>query len=218
MSGKISAELLSRLLPRGINPLVFDSLPSTNAHLRELAALGAPEHTLVVAASQTSGRGRYNRTFFSPPGTGVYFSILLRLMPQDNTATLVTVAAALASAEACETVFSVSAEIKWVNDVLVGGRKAVGILAEAFSGGDFFVILGIGANIAPPPGGFPPELGGAGAFSDRAEPGSRERFVAETVTRLLGYLDSADMPSLLAPYRRRVKMTGSLVDVTRGSE
>ena len=218
MHSQISTALLRELLPPTVSPAVFDSLPSTNTYLRELTSSGASEFTLVIAASQTNGRGRFGRDFFSPPDTGIYFSILLRPAPEEDTVAFITVAAALASAEACEAVFSVPTEIKWVNDVLVNGQKTVGILAEAFIEGEFFVILGIGANIAPPSGGFPPELDGAGAFTDCASTGSRERFVAETVTRLLGYLESTARLSLISAYRTRVHMTGKSVTVTRGSE
>ena len=218
MRNQISNTLLSELLPVGVSSFVFDSLPSTNTYLRERARSGAPEHTLIVAASQTNGRGRFGREFFSPPDTGVYFSLLLRPAPEKNTAALVTVAAALASAEACEAVFCVPAEIKWVNDVLVNGQKVVGILAEAFINVDNYVILGIGANIVPPSSGFPPELSGAGAFTDHAPSGSRERFVAETVSRLLVYLEHPDCLSIVSAYRERVRMTGKKVVVTKGPE
>ena len=218
MSSEISLALLRELLPSGVHPLVFNSLPSTNTYLREHAGSGMPENTLIVAASQTSGRGRFGREFFSPPDTGVYFSILLRIVPERDTTAFITVAAALASAEACDAVFCVPTEIKWVNDVLVNGQKAVGILAEAFSDGDNFVILGIGANIVPPAAGFPPELSGAGAFTDSAQSGSRERFVSEAITRLLGYLERSDSVSIVSAYRDRVKMTGKEVVVTKGAE
>ena len=220
MSNQFSSELLRELLPVCVNPVVFDSLPSTSTYLREQAKLGVPVHTLVVASSQTDGRGRFGRKFFSPPDTGVYFSILLRPAPENDAATLITVAAAQACAEACEAVFHIPTEIKWVNDVLVNGQKAVGILAEAFTDGDFFVILGIGANIAPPEGGFPSELPDAGAFISPAvaSAGMRERYVAETITRLLNYIDDADRAALISSYRTRVKMTGKTVMVTKGSE
>ena len=235
MSNKLSLPFLSELLPAGVHPLVFDSLPSTNTYLREQAHLRADTHTLIVAASQTNGRGRFGREFFSPPDTGVYFSILLRPELEKDTAALITVAAALASAEACNAVFRVPTEIKWVNDVLVNGRKAVGILAEAFTDGDSYVILGIGANIAPPVSGFPPEIGDAGAFISTDEAIStwgasvdisaegasvcvRERFVAETITRLLNYLERSNRLAIVSAYRERVKMAGKEVMVTSGAE
>ena len=215
MSNALSFDILAGLLPVGVNPAVFASLPSTSTYLREQVKLGAPELTLVVAASQTMGRGRFGRDFFSPPDTGVYFSILLRPAPEKDMGSWLTVAAALASAEACEAIFGVTAEIKWVNDVLVDGRKAVGILAEAFENR---LILGIGANILAPDGGFPKELSNAGAFTTSTVAHSRERFVAETVTRLLGFLDGSDRKKILEAYRGRVNMTGQIVTVTKGAE
>jgi len=220
LQNPLSLELLAGLLPEGVTPVVFETLPSTSTYLREQALNGAPVNTLIAAASQTNGRGRFGRDFFSPPDTGVYFSILLRPDTGGDTAAWITVAAAIASAEACEAVFSVPAEIKWVNDVLVNGQKAVGILAEAFSGGDSVIILGIGANIAQPDGGFPPELSQAGAFTSviKTDEGKREHFIAETITRLRLLLENDDKKALVETYRKRVHMTGKTVMVTKGSE
>jgi BirA family biotin operon repressor/biotin-[acetyl-CoA-carboxylase] ligase len=191
---------------------------STNTELAGLAARGAPEYTLLAAAEQTAGRGRRGRGFFSPADSGAYFSLLLRPPEPGFSAARVTAAAAVAAAEACEALFGVSAGIKWVNDVYVGGRKAVGILAEAFDAGGFYVVLGIGANISPPEGAFPDSLPRAGAMTRSPPPFARERYIAETVRRFLPAYEDPGAEGLLERYRARSVLTGRRVTVEAAGE
>ena len=142
----------------GQTACVFEEVTSTNAVLKEYAKQGAPTHTCVVAAAQSAGRGRGTHTFYSPAATGIYFSMLLRptrgFAPADITAT-----AAVAACEAIEELADVKAEIKWLNDIYISGKKVAGILAECFFEGDApTVILGIGVNLLPPADGFPQEI------------------------------------------------------------
>ena len=145
-----------------------DRVPSTNALLREQAFSGAPEGTVLLAASQSQGRGRMGRPFFSPADTGVYLSLLLR--PKTGEAAgRVTTMAALAACQAVSALSGQDAGIKWVNDVFLNGKKVSGILTEAtFSledGTPDYVVLGAGFNLYAPQGGFPEELADvAGAF------------------------------------------------------
>lgn len=138
----------------------YDTLPSTNQTAMEMAAEGAPEWTVVVARHQSAGRGRLNRKFYSPEGTGLYMSIILRPRIPPSQALKITAAAAVGVAETLESTFGVRPQIKWVNDILVEGKKVCGILTESrLSGTDLaFAVLGIGINLAPPSGGFPEEI------------------------------------------------------------
>ena len=138
-----------------------DCVPSTNALLREQAFGGAPEGTVLLAISQSQGRGRMGRPFFSPADTGVYLSLLLR--PKTGAAAgRVTTMAALAACQAVSALSGEDAGIKWVNDVFLHGKKVSGILTEAsFSledGTPDYVVLGAGFNLYAPQGGFPEEL------------------------------------------------------------
>jgi BirA family transcriptional regulator, biotin operon repressor / biotin---[acetyl-CoA-carboxylase] ligase len=130
----------------------FPTIGSTN----DAAALLA-EGAVVVADQQTAGRGRRGHAWFSPPASGLYVSVVLapRLAAIDplRATQLVTLGAGVAIAEALETAAGLQADLKWPNDLYVGGRKLAGILAE--SSGDT-VILGYGINVAP--SAFPPEL------------------------------------------------------------
>ena len=203
---------------------VEQALPSTNTHLKALAAEGAPEGTVVIALEQTAGRGRMGRAFFSPRGTGVYFSLLLRPKMSAVDATLVTTAAAVAVTDALLDVCGIDAAIKWVNDVYVGEKKVCGILTEgAFNvetGALESVVLGIGINVEPPPGGFPEELRPIAApLYDKAAPaGIKSRLIAAVLSRLSDILPRLEEKPHLAEYKRRMFLTGREVDVVSGGE
>ena len=94
-----------------------EELDSTNRLAHELAKNGAPEGTVVTARRQTNGRGRFGRSFFSPDGTGLYMSIILRPALSVDRVLYIATAAAAAVARAVERLTAESAQIKWVNDV-----------------------------------------------------------------------------------------------------
>ncbi len=157
---EIQAGLDTRWLAREIR--WFDAIDSTNRVALELARAGAQHGTTVVAEGQTAGRGRLGRSFFSPPYLNLYTSIVLR--PRLATAEAPTwiLASASAVAEAiAETVEGPDAvEIKWPNDVLLGGRKTCGILMElgAEASRVAFLVLGIGVNLNVDRAEFPEEF------------------------------------------------------------
>jgi BirA family biotin operon repressor/biotin-[acetyl-CoA-carboxylase] ligase len=123
---------------------------STNLDLERLAAAGAPEGTVVVAETQSAGRGRLERGWFSPPGGGLYFSLLLRPAIEPARATSLPLILGLAVAETLERCApGVRAEVKWPNDILVGGRKICGILCALQAETDriHHIVAGIGINV-----------------------------------------------------------------------
>jgi BirA family biotin operon repressor/biotin-[acetyl-CoA-carboxylase] ligase len=128
--------------------LRYDSLPSTNNEVARLALEGAEEGLAVVADEQTAGRGRLQRTWSSPKGAGLYFSILLRPALLPKRWTLITFVAALATGDALREAAAVQTDIKWPNDLLAGERKICGILAEAIeTPTGRAVVVGIGVNL-----------------------------------------------------------------------
>jgi len=137
----------------------YGAVDSTNLIAKELARAGAADGTVVVAESQGTGRGRLERRFFSPPGKGIWVSVLLRpsFLPQD--APKCTLMAAVAVARAMEK-FGLRAEIKWPNDILHDGKKLVGILTEMSAEMDLvnYIVVGIGINVNIAPEDFPEEL------------------------------------------------------------
>lgn len=135
----------------------FDSLPSTNTEAARQTARGAPEGLCVVAREQTAGRGRRERSWVSPKDAGLYLSVVLRPALAARDWPLVTFAAALAVRDALAEVCRLEADIKWPNDLLAGGRKLCGILAEAVEGSRArAVVLGVGVNLTER--SFPEEL------------------------------------------------------------
>ncbi|MBX3433210.1 MAG: biotin--[acetyl-CoA-carboxylase] ligase [Pirellulales bacterium] len=133
-------------------------LGSTNDEAVQLAKTGAPHGTVVVADGQTSGRGRVNRSWHSPPGENLYFSILLRPSWQASEPRPVSLAAGVGLAEALASQLPQPPQLKWPNDLLYRGRKLAGILIEGSMQLDRveYVIVGIGVNVNTAE--FPPEL------------------------------------------------------------
>ena len=136
--------------------LRYDSLPSTNTEAARQAAAGAAEGLCVVAREQTAGRGRQRRAWASPKDAGLYFSAVLRPALDAHDWPLLTLAAALAARDALRQSCALDTDIKWPNDLLAGGRKLCGILAEAFeTARGRACVLGVGINLrrdAYPPG------------------------------------------------------------------
>ena len=169
---------------------VFEQTTSTNDVVEKLARDGVPEGAVVFAEAQTRGRGRLGRAWLSPARKGLWFSVLLRpdFRPQETTQ--LTVISATALRRAIQTVTGLAAEIKWPNDLLVGGRKTAGVLTEMSAELDRVrhVILGIGVDVNQDADGFPPELRPL-ATSLKLESG-REISRAELAVELLRELDA----------------------------
>ena len=144
----------------------YDSVSSTNDVAERAAAAGAAHGTVVAAECQESGRGRMGRTWFSPPGAGLYVSVVLRPgeMVGDwdarsvSVASRITLTAGVALAEGLRASTGLPVEIKWPNDLVVGPRKVCGILAEAAAAGGELrhVILGYGINVLS--AAYPPDI------------------------------------------------------------
>jgi BirA family biotin operon repressor/biotin-[acetyl-CoA-carboxylase] ligase len=180
----------------GTPRLHLRSTDSTSDRAKALALTGAPHGALVTAATQTAGRGRQGRTWTTPPGTALAMSVLLREAPP-----LLPLVAAVAVAQTC----GADAQIKWPNDVLVGGRKVAGILAEGRPH-EGWTVLGIGVNVAVDPSDLPPEL--------HAKAGTLGRTRADVepfLSDMLAALDRAlALPTgeLLAAWRARDALAG----------
>ncbi len=208
----------------GCEVTIYKSVPSTNTLLKGWAEEGRGEGCVVLAEEQTAGRGRRGRRFYSPKGSGLYLSVLLRPTQRADAALQITTCAAVAVAETVEQFAGRGAQIKWVNDVFLDGRKVAGILTEASldveSGSLRYAILGIGVNLLPPPGGFPEELEGvAGAvFSDQAEPGLRAQFAAALLDRFFARYRALGSEACFEAYRRRLCVLGRRVTVLSGGE
>jgi BirA family biotin operon repressor/biotin-[acetyl-CoA-carboxylase] ligase len=156
-------------LKDGLNTIFFGQViyqqlevDSTNKWAKNLASEGAVDGTLVIAESQTCGRGRLGRSWASAPGLGLWFSLILR--PKISTAALagINLLAAVSMAKAIYQVTGVQVQIKWPNDLVYNGRKLAGILAEISGEMDLvnYLVLGMGINVNHTESDFPPELAG----------------------------------------------------------
>lgn len=201
-------------LGRVIEVEVLEQCASTNTLLRERAD-DLPAWHAVIAKRQTGGRGRLGRRFYSPEGTGLYLSVLLRpdLPPEELTS--VTPAAAVAVCRALEELGAERCAIKWVNDVYIRGKKVCGILTEAGPGLQYAVV-GVGINVTEPEGGFPADIAGvAGAVFPRSRGELRETVAAAFLRHF--YEICAALPGGPAEeYRERSFLVGRTVDVVRG--
>lgn len=221
MGDAVTAAGVEALAP-GTKVAVVPAVDSTNHRLRELAAAGAQEGTVLIARKQTAGRGRMGRSFYSPQDSGLYFSLLLRpesLAPER--AASLTAAAAVAMCQAIETATGEQPQIKWVNDLYLRGKKICGILTEASvgleSGTLDYAVVGVGLNLTPPEGGFPPELAEiAGAVLDSAAPGTRNNIIGTFLRRFFAFYRGGE--GYWEDYRKRNLVPGRTVTVLSGGK
>jgi BirA family biotin operon repressor/biotin-[acetyl-CoA-carboxylase] ligase len=196
----------------------FAEIDSTNTYVLDQARNGAAEGLVAVADHQTAGRGRLDRRWESPPGANLLASVLLRPGCLADDLHLCSAAVALAAADACTEVAAVDPVLKWPNDLLVGGSKLAGVLAEA----EFHetrlrgVVVGIGLNVAWPG---PPEAGGtcldeAGGTPHPVDKGALLDRLLEGLARRRPLLDEAAGRRTLADeVRRRCATVGQRVRV-----
>lgn len=207
-------ERLRAALPAFFAPLrVVGHTPSTMTLAAELADVGAPQGATVVADEQTAGRGRLGRAWVAPPGSSLLVSVVLRPSLPPRSVWLVAALAGVSLAEAVQAEVGAGrcagVGLKWPNDLLIGERKAAGLLVEARMRGQrlLAVILGMGVNVNQGAGDFPPEVAGRatsvalaaghpvdraallGAWGERFATGYRRLAAGETGTVLARYRD-----------------------------
>lgn len=214
--------VVSRLVGRAIH--VFDTVDSTQAQLARLAAEGAPEGTVVTARHQTAGRGRRGRHWWDEPGQSLLMSVLLRPSIPTAHAPQLSLVAGLAVADALAAAAGLTAQIRWPNDVMVGGKKICGVLPEAMSRADgrvAHVLLGIGINVDQSE--FPQDLRDT-ATSLRLETGTAHDHrrllsaVLEALDRRYGEWLVAGFAGLREEWRRRASTLGQRVRTNDGRE
>jgi BirA family transcriptional regulator, biotin operon repressor / biotin---[acetyl-CoA-carboxylase] ligase len=208
----------------------YDAVASTNDVADRAAWAGAAHGTVVAAEFQELGRGRMGRTWFSPPGAGLYVSVVVRPVEigagawggSVSAASSVTLTAGVAIAEALRTATGLEVAVKWPNDLVVGRRKVCGILAEGAAGstGLQHVVLGYGINVLP--AAYPPDIADR-ATSIEAElgrPVDRASVFAESLAYLAeGFreLAAGGFPAILDRWRAlSPSCTGQPIEVPSG--
>lgn len=198
----------------------FDRIDSTNAYLKRIAASGAPDGTVAVAAEQTAGRGRRGRSFQSAADKGVYLSVLLRPQLSAEALLPLTGLCAAAMCSAVEHVCAVRPQIKWTNDLILNGKKLCGILTELGmeNGALSYVIVGIGINVSQKTEDFAGEVAGIATSLERELfiPVSKNELAAamiEELDALYQALQSGEIAPYLSCYRRDCVTIGSEVQL-----
>lgn len=205
--------------------VLHEVVASTNTSLRELAEAGAPEGTVVLAESQTAGRGRGTTLWFSPPGVNLYASILFRPAIAPGAAPVFAFIASLALADAIREL-GATVTLKWPNDVLVKGRKVAGVRAETTSRRDAvdYVILGVGVNLNVTHEALRAGLGEPAQFATSLEEVlgrtiDRNAFTASFLTYLEEWLviyRAKGTPAVLEAWRDLDVVTGRRIEVRDG--
>ncbi len=193
--------------------IVFDVTDSTNKQAKMMAIGGALNGTVVVADEQTAGKGRRDRNFYSPKGSGVYFSIIIRPEFDYFQCQKIVPMATVAVARAIKKVCGTDVTIKWVNDIYLNGKKIVGILTE--STGEIngnkpeSLIVGIGINVSTEV--FPIEIAEkAGSLGVRV---NRNRLVAECVNEFFSLYPGVPTGGFIEEYRQKCFVLGKKVIV-----
>ena len=217
-----TAEIKKYLKP-DTDVIFLEEAQSTNTLLKELAAKGAKEGTVLIARRQSGGKGRLGRSFFSYEG-GLYISLLLRPNGSVQSALQITVCAAVATALAIEKITGINCGIKWVNDIYLNDKKVCGILTEGAINPQTqtlsFAVLGIGINISHPKEDFPEELKdiACSLYEDSAPDGLYPQLCAEIINNFFQLYKAPHDNSYLEEYRRRSILTDKEVTYIKDGE
>ena len=216
---EIIAGLTTRIIGRGELVCLQDT-GSTNQQAKRLAARGAAEGTVVVAESQSEGRGRRGRTWFSPTGQNIYASIILRPPLAPGQAPQITLMTAVALAQALEQTAHLDVKIKWPNDILANGKKLAGILTEISTDMDVvdYVVVGLGINVNIPEKEMPTDIcdSATSTLILKGEPLSRVTLLCALLNKFeqcYDRLKTEGFAPIMAQWRHMSDMIGQPVHV-----
>ncbi len=192
----------------------FDTIDSTNAEAKRCVLSGKVKKNLFIAEAQSRGRGRMGRSFYSPPSTGLYLSFAYACRDITPSSLSVTSQSAVAVATAVEALTPFSCNIKWVNDIYLGGKKIAGILAESLIYDIAYIIVGIGVNLSTTE--FPDELAEKAA-SINYPPLTAEALAEKICENMLFYIDNPDDKAYLESYRAHSNTINKKVTYTKNN-
>lgn len=231
MAEAIDVQLLQQAL-KGL-PLgevrYYAQTGSTNVDAARWVDAGAPDLALVVADEQTAGRGRQGRSWYTPPGAALAFSLALRsdlrrtpALEAPTYLARLTALGAVAVCHALDQLYGLPAQIKWPNDVLLHRRKVCGVLAEAYWQGEqlLAVILGIGINVSP--ASLPPDetliYPATCVEAVLGRPASRLELLRSVLENLLHWRNRLDEPAFLSAWDALLAFKGEEVAVFSGTQ
>lgn len=215
------AELFSRMKSKWAGRYLdySETVDSTNNRAKQLAERGAKSGTLIIADSQSAGKGRRGRSWTSPPGTGIWMSLILRPQILPSCASMLTLVAAMAVSDGIDKETGLNSQIKWPNDIVVDGRKVCGILTEmsAELDGIHYVVVGMGINANTKE--FPEEIAETATSLCRQTGQTvwRSQIIAAVMEAFEGYYDkfmeSRDLSLLYDAYNKKLANYGREVMV-----
>lgn len=199
------------------NIIFLESVSSTNDFLKNAAKCGMKKNTVVIAQTQTSGKGTKGRSFISEKG-GLYLSILVCPKLSGFDSTLITSATAVAVSETIDELCSEKSKIKWVNDVYIGTKKVCGILCESVlkpNGEMPFIVVGIGINLFKPQNGFDYEIENIADYLFEKEDNMlRKKFIDILLRKFFKYFEELSDKTFLPSYRAKNMVLGQKITVT----
>lgn len=218
----LDKKVLEQYLNQKLNIAIFPELDSTNNYLKKLGSKGEKEAQLVIALSQTGGRGRMGRSFYSPNGTGIYFSLLVFPEFEVEKSLFLTVMAAVSVAETIMKYNNHDVKIKWVNDIYIDSKKVCGILTEGSLNADKkldYAVVGIGINVSAPEKGFPEDIKeiATAVFPGKVDDNIKEKIVADIVNRFFNMYNGTDT-DYVKRYKEYSYLTGKEINIISGEQ
>lgn len=199
-----------------------DIIDSTNDEMKRRAEKGEGEISLLIAEEQTRGRGTKGRSFFSPEGTGIYMSFLLRPTYTPQECTFLTTMTAVCCAKAIEKAIGIKLQIKWVNDLYFKGKKVGGILSQAHlskNGKEIeWAVVGIGINLSEPEGGFPEELKEIATALGKKDGQIKNRLISEIANEFTSYYRNLTQKEFIEEYSERLLGLNEEITIKEGEE
>ncbi len=200
----------------------FETIDSTNTYAKKLAKEGCVNNTVVIANSQTDGRGRLGRTFFSPKNSGIYLSIVIRPKMSAESISLITPATAVAVSNVLIDFAKADVKIKWVNDIFLHDKKICGILTESAMNNKNvpeYAIIGIGINTHLSQSGFPDDIKDiAGVLYEKSNTVDTETLTAKIIESVVEEINKLPNTSFSNIYRSRCFILGKEIVLSTGEE
>ena len=205
-------------LKNKLNIKIFDEISSTNTYLKENPS---SDKDVIIANMQTKGRGRIGKSFYSPSGSGIYMSIILKNKFEKEKLSLITPLAAVCMCKSIENTLGIDTKIKWVNDIFVANKKVCGILTESSidynTGLSNYVILGVGINIYKPKNGFTSDIKDSATYLlEKEQNGVKNEIIASFFNNLFGYINFEN--DFFDEYKKRCFILGKKICVIKNGK
>lgn len=223
----ISANIINQNLEGFVSPKrikYLETVDSTNTYAKKLLLEEHEVSDIIIANTQTSGRGRLGRSFFSPKDSGIYCTFILEPFLKLENSILITVAASVAVSKAIEKITGIETSIKWINDIYVNEKKVCGILTEAVTNFETGmidkIILGIGINFNASDEGFPDDIvNKAGAlYNGNTNNITRNMLISQLIIEVDKCISNIEDENIIEYYKSKSMVIGKFINVLNMGE